>query len=133
VSSDESLLDVVRAIRPYLAALVGKEARTYDKHITQLLTEAAGGVNVDDRITDLLERSPATLNWAGQVLGDPLHRPPELQFSQERGMQPLPGPGEPINARKYVCPRDGNFVWWRRSVGVRVRTCPDHHVLLVPA
>lgn len=130
---DDGLLEVARTIRPYLTTLVGDEAPEYDREIVTLLSEAASGAEVDDRIVNLLSRSSVTRNWAAQVLEDELHRPPELQPVRERAFEPLPGRGEPVGAQKYVCPEDGNFVWWRRSVGIPVRKCPDHHVLLVQA
>jgi hypothetical protein len=130
---DDNLLEVARAIRPYLSTLVGDEAPEYDREITELLSEAASGAGVDSRIVDLLSRSSATRNWAAQVLEDELHRPPELQPVNERAFEPLPGQGRPVGAQKYVCPVDGNFVWWRRSVAIPVRECPDHQVPLVAA
>ena len=70
---------------------------------------------------------------AAEVLGDALYRPPEVRALVERGIEPLPGIGEPVDAQKYVCAVDGNFVWWRTSVGVPIPKCPDHNAVLVRA
>ncbi|MGV9385747.1 hypothetical protein ACWDRB_58775 [Nonomuraea sp. NPDC003707] len=129
---DDDLFDVARTLRPYLVELVGPKAPEYDATIVRLLAAAADGKRVGDRLADLLAASPAVRDWAARVIEDEWHRPPEVQPLEERAVD-LPGTGMPVAASKYVCPEDGAYAWWRRSVGVPVRECPDHHVPLVPA
>jgi hypothetical protein len=130
---DDDLRNVARTIRPYLAALVGSEASDYDREIARLLSKADSGSEIDEQLADLLARSPTICSWAAEVLGDELYRPPEVRALVERGIEPLPGIGEPVDAQKYVCAVDGNFVWWRTSVGVPIPKCPDHNAVLVRA
>jgi hypothetical protein len=125
---DNDLLELARTIRPYLPDLVAEEADDYDRRIASLLSQATSGIDVSDQVVEIFTQAPPVVrNWIGLVLEDDLRRPPEFQGRGEplqavRGIDPLPGPGEPIDAQKYVCPEDGNYVWWRPSVGVRVRT-----------
>ena len=75
------------------------------------------------------------------MLEDERHLPPDVRQVVERGVpdagfSPLANPygGDPVDAEKFVCPRDGNYVWWRVSVGIQVPTCRDHpNDVLVPA
>jgi hypothetical protein len=131
---DEQLRDVARSIRPYLPGLVGDQAAAYDQRLTELLAEANTRADADDAILDLLASTPETHSWTATVLEDEQHRPPELQHVAERGALPdagyssLANPygGDLIDTEKFVCPVDGNYAWWRVSVGVPVPTCPDH-------
>jgi len=56
---DEDVIDVARAIRPYLPELVGAEAAAYDREIADLTAEAHGGRDVGDQLAALLTRSAA--------------------------------------------------------------------------
>ncbi len=95
---------------------------------------------MDDAVLDLLTESPATHAWAASMIEDERHLPPDLQPRPERsgekgGYSPLANPhgGDPVDAERYVCPEDGDYMWWRTSVGQEVRDCPDHPgVRLVP-
>jgi len=126
---DEDLLEVARVIRSYLPDLVGSEAESYDQRIAGLLAAARSGRNVDQELTIVLQQSSEVHEWAAQVLQDDLHRPPDLQPVFELGFEPLPGAGGPVQAAKYCCPED-DFVWWRRSVGQAVPSCPNHGALV---
>lgn len=126
---DEDLLEVARVIRTYLPDLVGSEAESYDQRIAGLLAAARSGRNVDQELTIVLQQSSEVHEWAAQVLQDDQHRPPDLQPVLELGFEPLPGTGGPVQAAKYCCP-EGDLVWWRRSVGQAVPSCPDHGALV---
>jgi hypothetical protein len=130
---DQVILEVARATRPYLAGLVGPRAPEFDRRVAELLGQARGGTDVGDEILALLATTPATHAWAATMLEDDRQRPPELQPSHERttdkgGYAPLDNPngGDPVDAERYECPRDGAYVWWRSSVSRPVRDCPDH-------
>ncbi len=125
---DEDLLEVARAVRPYLADLVGPEAASYDRRIAGLLTAARAGTNVDAALSEVLGQDSALHTWTAATLQDELHRPPELQPVRELTFDPLPGTGSPVTAVKYCCPQ-GDFVWWRRAAGQPVPSCPDHGAL----
>jgi hypothetical protein len=59
--------------------------------------------------------------------------PPDAVMVAERGIEALPGRGQPIDADRFECPVDGMFVFYRRHVGQPVPPCRDHRVALVPA
>ena len=138
---DELLLDAARSIRPYLVDLVGDRALDVDRRIVLLLIRADAGHDVDEDLLGVLTETPATQEWAASVIENDRHLPPDLQHLQERdavgpplAYRAVPNPyGEPVDAERYTCPVDRNYVWWRRHVGQEVRQCPDHpSVLLVP-
>lgn len=122
---DEDLLEVARVIRSYLPDLVGSEAESYDRRIAELLAAARSGRNVDEELTAVLQQPDEVHAWAAQVLQDDQRRPPDRQPVFELGFEPLPGAAGPVQAVKYCCP-EGDYVWWRRSVGQAVPSCPNH-------
>lgn len=127
---DETIFCVACTIRPYLKELVGEEAAAYDREISRLLAAAIAGTDVGDELMSVLVRSPKVQTWAAQVLEDDLHRPPELQPLAELGYEPVPTrEPPPTEAEKFCCP-DGDYIWWRRSIGQQVPTCPDHSALV---
>jgi hypothetical protein len=134
---DDDLLDVARTIRPYLQVLIAEEAASVDREIARLLAAAQSGQDVEDDLEEVLAGSPALYIWMEEVLADELHRPPELQPADvrrsSRGSQPPPGNGDPVDAEKYICPVDGNYIWWRQLPSDNVGTCRDHGCPLVPA
>jgi hypothetical protein len=125
---DEDLLEVARVIRSYLPDLVGSEAGSYDERIAGLLAAARSGEKVDEELAAVLQQRSAMHVWAARVLQDELHRPPDLQPAFELGFEPLPGAASPVQAAKYCCP-EHDFVWWRRSAGQAVPSCPTHGAL----
>ncbi|MFG3350994.1 hypothetical protein [Streptomyces sp. NPDC048001] len=131
---DRNILEVARTIRPYLPELVGDEADAYDTEIKDLLTQAHDGVDVGDEIMAVLTR-PRVKTWATQVFEDEHHRPPILPARDRGTIKPPPSPvPTPVLSDKYECPVDGNYVWYRPSVGYPVPDCRDHPgVSLVPA
>ena len=48
------------------------------------------------------------------------------------GYQRLEGTGIRPPAQRYVCPVNGNYVWFQPFVGVPIPQCLDHAVVLVP-
>ncbi|HEX4429894.1 MAG TPA: hypothetical protein VHZ96_11565 [Frankiaceae bacterium] len=144
---DPDIQDVARSIRPYLPQLLGDESADYDRRLVALLASSAQGADTDDALLDLLTSHPDIHGWASAMLEDERHLPPDVRQEMEHvrqverglpdaGFSPLANPygGDPVDAEKFVCPRDGNYVWWRVSVGMQVPTCRDHpDDVLVPA
>jgi hypothetical protein len=132
---DEPVVEAARQIRPYLAELVGPQAAAeFDNRIASLLTAAHDDEDVPARLRALLEGDEATCEFLAEVLDDaPEYRPPKWQPpTVRRGIVDLPGDLFPMHAGKYRCPTD-DFIWYRPDVGVPVRKCPTHHVVLTLA
>lgn len=129
---ENDLIIVAKTIRPYLSTLAKEQAIEYDKKIAHLLEERGRGKNINEALSELFSSSPKMQNWTDKVRQDPLHRPPELQEQPLGNIGPYRG-GMPVNAQKYECPVDRNYVWWRQRVGDFVPQCPNHHVPLIPA
>lgn len=117
--------DMARAIRPYLSSLVGNDAPAIDRQIGTLLERAESGDEVDVELAELIDAAPATQAWADQFLNRPA---PERRA--QRSFQPLPGDATPIMAQRYVCP-EGDYVWFRPSVGTPIPRCPTHNLILI--
>lgn len=120
----EALLECARSIRPFLPELFGAEAETVDRQFADLLAQAKVGELVDTKILELLKSHPKTRNWAAEFLA-----PKQVP----KGFERLPGSSSAVSAQKYVCPQ-GDYVWYQRSVGVPIPTCPSHPQLgeLIP-
>jgi hypothetical protein len=129
---DEDVVDVARIVRSYLPELVGDQAGVYDVQLRALLDRVIEGQDVGDELYSVLTRSQTVHDWVAQVLGNHEHLPPELQPVAELEYQALPGLRSPPDAQRYVCPVDGNYVWFRPFVGVPIPQCMDHAVVLVP-
>ena len=129
---DEVISDVARAIRPHLGELLGSDAKAVDDQLVGLLRRGRAGQAVDDAIVAVFEARPRLRNWAASMLADSQHLPPDVQLIRERGgdavLSSLPNPngGGVIAGRKFACPVDGDFVWWRTAVGQPIKRCPDH-------
>ena len=126
---DEDIIDVARTIRPYLPRLVGAEADACDREIVDLIAEAQAGHDVGDQLLAVLTRSPTVHEWAAGLLENERHLPPDVLLKAERGYQPLPGAGEPVEAQRYECPY-GDYVWYRISISDRPPGCPTHNCAL---
>ncbi|KQR10405.1 hypothetical protein [Cellulomonas sp. Leaf334] len=126
------LYDVARTARPYLPQVVGDAADSYDAAIVGLLARASQGEDVVDEMLALMASEPRLRDWAAKVAGDDDRRPPELQSTMGGDPVLSQGVGRPVAAGKFVCPIDGAFAKWRRTVAERVPPCPDHGVRLVP-
>jgi hypothetical protein len=129
---DEQILEVARSIRWYLPRLLGAQADQYDQSLVDLLRQAASGADVGPALLGLLSRPPTVQGWAASALADEQHRPPDVQQAGRRpvtrGFSALPNPygADVIDAERYVCPEDGNFVWWRIRLGDPIPKCRDH-------
>ncbi|MFB4285512.1 hypothetical protein ACBJ59_60370 [Nonomuraea sp. MTCD27] len=132
---DDDLLEAARTVRPYLPDLIGDAAPQVDQEICRLLDAARAGADVAFELNATLSQTMALHLWKEEVLADELHRPPELQSRTVRRSagRPSPGDGEDIDATKYVCPVERDYIWWRQSPGDQVKLCPDHEVPLVRA
>ncbi len=130
---DEPLLELARAIRPYLPDLVGDQAAAMDRDLARLLEEAGGSTAAPAGILDRLGAHTATRKWGAKFLETGL--PPDVAslFEARRGdsYEELPGLGGVVRAPKYACPQ-GDFVWYRRSQGQVPPRCPTHGIDLVP-
>ena len=129
MTNDETILELARAVRPYLSELVEEpRAAALDAEFAELLAEAPARGDVDERVLDLLGQSPALGDWAAAFLER--GAPPEVAYLEERSrLQGLAGEGEVVRAPRYACP-EGDFVFYRRSVGQAVPECPTHHLPL---
>ncbi len=137
MANDDMILDLARTIRPFLPTLFGsgqeavEHARALDQELAALLARAAAGHTVDQHILDRLSDPADVHNWAAKFLQRGM--PPEPLSGRTRGFAPLAGRGEALAAAKYVCPENGDTVWYRRAVGEHVPKCTTHGVDLVPA
>lgn len=127
----DHVIEVARAIRSFLPGLVGAAADGCDAALRGLLERGRAGDDVRGDILAVLSRWSATQDWAVSMLTDPLRRPPGLQNPSERSFSRLPGLGDPVDVQRYACPRDGDYVWYRTSVGMKIPECPDHGEILV--
>jgi hypothetical protein len=123
---DEEIVSCARAVRPVLKDLLGEAWPVVDGALVVLITRADNSEPVADQILELLaEREPTRL-WAHNFLGA------ELLSEATRTYKPVPGHGEPIPARRYLCPR-GDYEWYRRSAAQPVPVCPHDGTALKPA
>jgi hypothetical protein len=137
---DQGILEAGRAIRPYLESLTGPRAAELDDRIAGLLAADAAGEDVEAELRSLLLTDRATAVFVEEVLTDaPHYRPPALQPGYETPVERGPGGDAPPGSvgviapsGKFVCP-NGDYVWYRRSVGAVIPNCPTHGVGLTPA
>ena len=136
-TTDHGVLEAARAVRPYLEDLVGRRSAVdLDGRIAAILHQAERGEDVTEPLRELLGGSEGTAAFLAEVLADaPDFRPPDVQPAFAggplRGFDPLPGDPDPvIHAGKYVCPQ-GDFVWYRPSVGTPIADCPSHGPVLI--
>jgi hypothetical protein len=129
---DEPIMEVARAIRPFLTALVAPaEADQLDRRIASILN-ARPAQDTSSRLRSLLASHEATSDFMAEVLDDaPDLRPPRFQLRtlRDAAYQPMPGNLQPA-AGKFGCPQ-GDYVWYRPSVGVAIPACPTHGIALV--
>jgi hypothetical protein len=130
------ILEAARAIRPYLADLLGPEgqdtAEAIDRDLAAGLVRAREGEDAEEDVAAVLADHPVTRNWAARFLE--LGYPPSLAPLSERaigtGYAPPPGSGV-VSAARFSCP-EGDYVWFQRTVGTTPPACPTHSVALVP-
>lgn len=134
-SDDDGVWAAARAIRPYLADLVGQDAGLLDSQIANRLNGAADRPDAVIELRALLEGNEETRWFLREVLRDrPYHRPP---YQQSRYLQrqsggiasPAGDPGPILHAGMYECTH-GDYVWYRPDVGTPVPHCPTHQTPL---
>jgi hypothetical protein len=130
---DERIAEAARAIRPYLAELLGiQRAAAVDAELAGLLAQAIAGEDVEEALLAVLKADDATIVFLERVLDDPGLRPPGVIPDVAKGYSPLPTPEPPpVAADKFCCPY-GDYVWYRPEVGVPVGLCPTHRCPLEP-
>ena len=124
---DKDVLEGACAIRPYLTKLLETaKANQIDEKLAELLDKSQTGQKVDNRILKLVANQEATRTWMAAFLEHNV--PPEVA----RFYSPLPGQVSTVSGvARYVCPQ-GDYVWYRRSVGEPIPLCPTHQLELIP-
>src|SRR6266513_2274731 len=110
MASDDGVLAAARAIRPYLAELVGPDSAMLDQQIADLLNDPPDDVEAADQLRVLLEVGEDTRWFLAEVLRDaPDYRPP---YHQPRYLRGPGGTGLPagdlgpvLHAGTYRCPQ----------------------------
>ena len=132
--NDAGLIAAAKLVRPYLPELVGPEqTEDWDNRLGTMLASDAGEQQLAAEILAVLRSDEVVLQWVEDVLDDPRRLPPELQRLSVRGAEyaPVPGGGEVIDADRFVCPVNGDVVWYRPRVGVPIKRCLFHNRELV--
>jgi hypothetical protein len=130
MADDDPMLEVGRAIRPYLGDLLSDpaSAAAADADFAALLAEARQGRPVEGAIRARLEADPDLHRWAAAFLQH--GAPPEIVNELERSGDAPPGDvGASPALDVFACP-EGDYVWWRRAVGMAVPACPTHEIPL---
>jgi hypothetical protein len=124
----KDVLEGACAIRPCLTQLLeARQAAEIDKKLAELLAQSQTDLKVDNQILKLLAKEEATRTWLAAFLEHNL--PPEVT----RFYSPPPGIIGPVpGMTKFVCP-EGDYIWYRRSVGEQIPQCPTHQLELVRA
>lgn len=124
----KDVLEGACAIRPYLTDLLEAiQTAEIDEKLAELLAQSQTGQKVDNRILKLLAKQEATRTWMAAFLE--YNMPPEVA----RFYSPPPGQVSPLSGIvRYNCPQ-GDYVWYRRSVGEPIPQCPTHQLDLVSA
>jgi hypothetical protein len=125
------IVAAAQTIRSELPRLLGSDlAAQVESQLVDLLvqTETAPReddlADVEDRILELLAAYPPTRERMDELL--PV-------VDEERGFEPLPGGGGPVDVEWYTCPREKNhYDWPVLDVEEPIPECPVHHVVLVP-
>jgi len=117
--SSHEILESARTIRAYLPKLLTPdEAQQMDAQLSDLLAQAHTGQAVEQQILSVLTSHSRTQEWVAEFLSP-------TTFSRGPGDSVLPGRIGMITAPRYVCP-EGDFVWYRFSLGETIPTCPSH-------
>ncbi|MBL7500866.1 hypothetical protein I6A84_04030 [Frankia sp. CNm7] len=130
---EAGVVEAARAIRPYLADLIGpRAAADLDRQLADALDDQRDMPGQVRQLRDLLDTRDTTRWFLTEVLADsPDFRPPYEQTRYQRtprGADPIGNPGA-IRADRYACPH-GDYVWYRPDVATPVPACPTHHVAL---
>ena len=79
---------------------------------------------MDKKLQSTLLADPAVSDWVAVFLDT--GAPPGIAVGTKSSYIPLGGIGRPVTSPRYVCPVDGLYVWFRRSVSQSIPACPDH-------
>jgi len=113
------VLECARAIRAFLPDLLPADrAQQIDAQLANLLAQAKTGPIVIADFLQVFMSQPTVQTWAGEFLS------PQI-ISKGPGDTQLPGRMGFVSAPRYVCP-EGDYVFYRRSVGTPLRPCPTH-------
>lgn len=132
--ADDTILEAVRAIRPYLPELLADagSAAELDRALADLLAGWEANPRAEDDALERLSGPPEVAEWAAAFLEAGV--PPDVRVFVEHGERysGLPGHGEaPPVPTRYACP-EGDYVRWRRGAEL-VPDCPTHGVPLEPS
>ncbi|MDH3681200.1 MAG: hypothetical protein OEV40_14775 [Acidimicrobiia bacterium] len=123
MDSDDRIVEAARAVRPYVDELSDEAAA-----VDEALVEALGlpPPERDELIVEIFDSSDELRDWFAAFVETGL--PPDVVGIRERAIEPLPGPGGPVEPLRYACPNQ-DYVVYKTSVG-RYR-CPTHRIPLV--
>jgi len=121
----KDVLAAAEAIFPILNDLLGPEAEKIKKELSELLTKAKDGEDVELELMEMLTENDKTREWIRNRLEN--KRLPD----QEKSYSKLPGESEEAvpGIQEYVCP-NCNYTFIRQWVGQKVPKCPTHHTNL---
>jgi hypothetical protein len=121
---EREVVDVARAMRPHLGALLGPEAGEVDGELASLLRRSDHGQAVKTDVLRVIGRFDATREWAHRLL--------EVAAG-DRAYQPVPGAVQRITVPRYVCPRytECGIDFYRFSSAEPVPPCRVHGIPLV--
>jgi hypothetical protein len=125
--NQEDIVEAARSIRPYLNELIPAEAEQVDNELAGYLNEGAATRN-SNRLLATLRRHEPTREWVSEFLQKRL--PPAVTRAFE--FRQPPGDPAAVSATKYVCPQ-GDYSWYRVSIGRPIPNCPTHGLMLVTA
>ncbi len=137
-SNDDGVLEAARAIRPYLADLIGPDAAELDSRLARELADTSNWSQTVGRVRTLLSEHDDTAWFLAEVLRDePDFRPPYYQprFNRTAGDHSTPaglaGNEGLILAARYVCPKNGDYIWYQPDIGADIPECPTDRVTLI--
>jgi hypothetical protein len=120
----EAVLEVARAIRPYLRELVA-DPDAADRELAAALADTDAV-----RARAELHSRPKTRRWTADFLQH--GAPPDLVPPTVRSGAAPPGHGEVVRAPRFRCPEGNDYVWYRRTASSPIPLCPTHNVRLAP-
>ncbi len=124
----EDILKAAGDIRSHLKDLIGTEADTVEKELSELLTKAQQGEDVEIELIDLLSEKENTREWMQKALKDKRLPDGEKSYSPLPGRLPEAAPG----LQKYVCPNQGcDYIWIKQRISQKIPQCPTHNVNLI--
>lgn len=132
LTDEEVVLEAARTIRPFLDDLLAPDAAAEtDGALAALLAAAGDREPVHEEILRCFRAAPATRRWWLDFVGSGL--PPEVRLAAAPTRADIPGRGEIVPPPRYVCPVNGDYVWYRLSAIRPVPLCRTHNVRLQAA